>query len=161
MRKILETVGFAALAFLAWITLRAFYGPNRLAGRIPMHFDSAGHPDAWGSPFTLLLLPGLAAGIYLLISLLARNATEFNFPVRVTPQNRARLEALALDLIAWLKSELAWTFAAIQWFTIRVAAHQRQEFPPALIPLTLAAIFVTVGLFIAAMFLAARTAAES
>ena len=161
MRKTLDTIGLTAFVFLAWITLRALYGPNRLAGRIPMHFNIAGHPDAWGSPFSLLLLPSLAAGIYLLVSVVARNPTEVNLPVCVTPQNRARLEALALNLFAWLKLELAWTFAAIQWFTIRVAAHKRQGFPATLMPLTLAAILVTVGLFIAAMFLAGRTATES
>lgn len=156
MRKTLDAVGLAALAVLVWITLRALYGPAHLPGRIPTHFKAAGQPDGWGSPVALLILPCIALAIYALMTIVGRNAAVFNYPVRVTPRNRARLEALALSMIAWIKVELACIFAVMQWFTLRVAVHPQQGFPAALMPVTLVAVFGTVAAHIAAMFLTPR-----
>lgn len=157
MRKNLEAVGLCALALLVFITLRALYGPHRLAGRIPTHFGANGRPDAWGPSAMLLVLPAVAVGLYILMTLVARYPSVFNYPVRVTPQNRPRLEAAALSMIAWLKMELSCLFAALQWFTIQVAGNPGRGLPPALMPLALVAIFATVAWHIAAMFRAGRT----
>ena len=156
MRKTLETIGLAALAVLVMTTGRALYGPARLPAPIPTHFGLDGRPDAWGSPGMLLVFPVTAVLLYALMSVVARYPLAFNFPVRVTPRNRAQLEGVALDMIAWLKMELACMFAAMEWFAIRVAGHPGQAMPAALMPVALAAIFATVGLHIAAMRRAAR-----
>ncbi len=156
MRKYLEAAGLCALALLVFITLRALYGPHRLPGRIPTHFGVDGHPNAWGPSATLLVLPALALGLYVLMTVVARHPSAFNYSVRVTPQNRPRLEAVALAMIAWLKMELACLFAAIQWFTIRVAGHLARGLPSALMPLALVAIFATIAWHIAALFRAAH-----
>jgi uncharacterized membrane protein len=161
MRKILESVGLAALALLAWITLRALRGPARLPARIPTHFDLAGHPDAWGSPAMLLLLPAVAAAVYLLISVVARLPGAFNYPVRVTAQNRPRLEALALAMITWLKAELACLFAAIQWFSIQAARDPRRGLPANIMPAILVVVFATIAWYTCAMFRVGRNPARS
>ncbi len=156
MRKNLEAIGLCALALLVFITLRALYGPHRLPGRIPTHFGADGRPDAWGPATMLLILPAIALGLYVLMTVVARHPSAFNYPVRVTPQNRPRLQAVALGMIAWLKIELACLFAAIQWFTIQVAGHPGRGLPPALMPVALVAIFATIAWHIAAMFRARR-----
>jgi uncharacterized membrane protein len=156
MRRYLEIAGLCALALLVVVTGRALYGPARLPARVPTHFALNGRPDAWGSSVMLLVLPAIAVGLYVLMSVVARYPAAFNYPVRVTPRNRPRLEALALDMIAWLKMELACMFAAIQWFAIRVAGHPGQAIPPALMPLVLVAVFATIAGHIAAMVRAAR-----
>ncbi len=97
MRKILEALALVALVLQAVLTWKAFLGPDRLPARVPLHFDLAGNPDGWGTPATLLYFPGIAVFIYLLFTVVTRFPSAFNYPVRVTPQNRARLEALALE----------------------------------------------------------------
>jgi uncharacterized membrane protein len=160
MRKNLEAVSLGALVLLVWITFRAIYGPDRLPDRIPTHFDFAGQPNGWGSPAMLWLFPAVAVGIYLLITLVARFPETFNYPVQVTAENRPRLEALNLSLIAWLKAEILCLFAWIQWMIVVAARQGHNGLPPVLIPVCIVAIFATVGWHIVAMRRAARTASR-
>jgi uncharacterized membrane protein len=156
MRKTLETISLADLALQAAITFSVLYGPGRLPNRIPTHFDMAGHPNGWGSPSMLLLLLLVAGILYLLMTTVARYPSVFNYPVRVTAENRPRLEELALGMIAWLKAEMLCLFAWIQWVTIQSARHPQQGIPGASAPVFIAVIFVTVGWFIVAMFRAGQ-----
>jgi len=159
MRRILEAVSLAALAVLAWVTWSALAGPARLPGRIPTHFNLAGKPDGWGTPQMLLVLPIVAAVLYILITWVSRYPSAFNYPVRVTPANRARLEKLALGMTAWLKAETLCLFAWIQSATIESVRRGRGELPVALMPAALAVIFGTIGWHIVAMRRAARARA--
>lgn len=161
VRKILESIGLGALAALVWITWSALLGPDRLPARIPTHFSLAGRPDDWGSPFVLLLVPALAVAIYLLISAVERSPRSFNlpaFPEHLPARNRPRLKALALDMVAWLKMELACFFAGIQWGSVQEFRHPRDTFPLALMPAALVVIFATAGWFIGSIFRAGRAA---
>lgn len=156
MRKFLEAIALAALAVQIWITFRAFYGPAHLPQRIPTHFDAAGNPNGWGTSTMLLLLPGTAVFIYLLFTVVTRFPSAFNYPVRVTAQNRSQLQALALNMIAWLKVELICLFTWIQWATIQVVRHPQQGLPGMLMPVALVAVFATIAWHIVAMFRAAQ-----
>ena len=98
MRKALEFLGLAALAVLIWITWSALQGPNRLPDHVPTHFDASGTPNAWGSPSGMILMPVLAGALYLVMSVVTRFPDAFHYPVRVTPQNIARLQAVTPDL---------------------------------------------------------------
>ncbi len=154
--KILEMISGVALAALFIATALALYGPVRLPDRIPTHFDVLGRPDAWGSSRMLLLLPVIGAALYLLMSWVARYPSAFNFPVRVTPRNRQRLEGLALGMIAWLKAEVVSLFAWIQWTAIRAARHPGKGFSPLFMPILLVAVFATIIAHVAAMIRAGR-----
>jgi len=157
MRKVLEALGLSALAWMAFITVRALYGPERLPSRIPTHFDLAGHANGWGSPAMLLALPGVALAVFLLMSWVAHSPQAFNYPVRVTPANRARLETLAVGMIVWIKAELACLFAWIQWDSVGAARHPHHGFPATAMPAALVAIFATIGWHVVGMFRAAPT----
>jgi uncharacterized membrane protein len=156
MRKQLEAISLAVLALIVWITWQALHGPNPLPQRIPTHFDGAGNPNGWGSSSTLLLLPAVAMGIYLLITLIAQFPALFNYPVRVTEENHARLESLTLRLFEWIKVEVVCLLAWIQWFIIRSVRQGHGHLSPAFMVLFLAAIFATVGWHMVAIFRAAR-----
>lgn len=159
MRKNLEAISLVALALLCWITGRALYGPQPLPGKIAIHFDLAGHPNGWGSPSTLLLLPGVAIALYLLLTLVSRLPSAFNYPVRVTAENRPRLQALSLSMIAWLKMEMICLFAWIQWTIVESAQQNRLTMAPTDVPLFILAIFATIGWHLVAMRRAARPGA--
>jgi len=100
MRKSLEAVALAALAFQAWITYRAFFGPDPLPAKIPTHFDAAGNPNAWGSPATLLFLPAIAVFIYLLFTVVTRFPSAFNYSVGNHPGRAASHDHHACQLDA-------------------------------------------------------------
>ncbi len=151
MRKILEAISLGALALQLWITHRALYGPGRLPERIPTHFDFAGNPNGWGSPAMLLLFPAVAVALYLIITVVARFPSAFNYPVPVTAENRPRLQALVLGMIAWLKMELVCLFTWIQWSIIETARRGQGGLTPVLMPLSILAIFGTVIWYFVAM----------
>jgi len=158
MRRNLEIVALAVFAFLVWITFAAFYGPNRLPERIPIHFAKGGQPNGWGSPGGLWMLPLIAIVVYGLMSLVAQFPSAFNYPVRVTEQNRARMEELTLRMIAWLKLEIACLFTCIQWLIIQGARQGTLTLSPLVVPPCIAVIFFTIGWHIVAMFRSARPA---
>jgi hypothetical protein len=137
MRKSLEAISLIALAVLIWITWQALNGSSPLPDRIPTHFDAAGNPNGWGSPSPLWLLPVVAVALYLLITILTQFPKAFNYPVRLTAENRARLAALTLQMIAWLKVELVCLFAGIQWSIIDSIRQGEGKLSPALVPVFL------------------------
>jgi hypothetical protein len=151
LRKILEYVSLAGVLYMAWITADALFGPRRLGSRVPMHFDAAGNADAWGSPWALGVLPLVAIGIYALMTAVSRRPAAFNFPVRVTPRTRPRLEALAVEMIGWLKAEVVCLFAWIQTVTIETVRHGNGRLSPLVVPFVLVAVFVTILGYIVAM----------
>lgn len=151
MRKYLEAISLTALALLLWITWVALYGPHALTGPIPTHFDLAGHPNAYGPPQMLLVLPAVALILYLLITVVSRNPAVFNYPVRVTPKNRLRLQELALNMIAFLKAETVILFALIQYQTIDSARNLHSSLQQSLMLTGIAVIFSTIALHILAM----------
>jgi len=95
-------------------------------------------------------------GIYLLITVVSRFPASFNYPVKVTEESRARLEALTLQMLAWLKLELACLFAWIQWFIIQSVRQGHGHLSPAFMMIFLVAVFGNVGWHIMAIFRAAR-----
>jgi len=147
MRKPLEATSLAALIFLWLLTIEALYGPNHLPSRIPTHFNLAGNPDAWGSPNGLSLLPAIATIVYLVLSLISRYPASFNYPARITAQNRNRLHALALQMIAAIKAETALLFAILQYAILHAfrPAFQSAHFalPPAIVPAGVGIILLT------------------
>jgi uncharacterized membrane protein len=151
MRKLLEIISLVALGTLLWISGAALYGPKKLPDRIPTHFDFAGSPDAWGSARMLLLLPGLALFLYLTITLVSRFPNSFNYPVRVSAQNKARLQSIAIHMLAWLKAETICLLLLLQYYTLEAARSSRLGLPPFLMAGALVVIFATMGGHIAAM----------
>ena len=157
----MEAISLGALALMFWVTCRALFGSARVTGQIPTHFDLAGQPDDWGKSSLLPLLPAVAVALYLGMTLVARFPSAFNYPVRVTVEKRPRLEVLALEMIAWIKMEMVCLFAGIQWSTLEVARQGRGGLSPALLPVSLVALFGTVAWFIAAMRRAAHSGSGS
>lgn len=155
MRRNLLILALAALAFQIWLTCDALFGAQRLPDRIPIHFDLHGQPNGWGSPASLPLLPAIAVGVFLLLTVIARFPETFNYPVAVTDANRQRLQALTMDLLAWMRMEVSCLFAAIQWISIQAAHHPQGGFSPrfgGIVLTILALLFCTIGWFIVAIF---------
>jgi uncharacterized membrane protein len=151
MRKLLEFISLTALVALLGMTWAALYGNGRLPDKIPTHFDAAGQPDGWGPSVMLLLLPLVGIFLYLTISLVSRFPGSFSYPVRVSAQNRLRLQSIALHMVAFLKAEIVCLFALLQYYTLQAARAHRLGLPPFLMSSALVLIFATVGWHIVAM----------
>jgi uncharacterized membrane protein len=155
MRRILEIVSLAALGILWAITWLSFHGQSPLPASIPTHFNAAGQPDAWGPPSALYLLPAVALGLYLLISLLSRLPVSFRSSARITEQGRQQIETITRTMVASLKAELTVLFATIQGFILQGIQTGHAGLPPLLVPAFLAVLFATLIAYIVAMLRAA------
>jgi len=156
MRKVLETLSLVCLAVMALITYQALNGPEPLPERIPMHFDAAGNANGWGPPSALIMLPVVAAGIYLLITVISLLPTGIKSKAKLTVESRERIQALARQMLAWIKAEMIGLFLFIQWFIlagIRDGSNKIPAIPP---PVFLVAIFATVGWHLVAVFRAMK-----
>lgn len=158
MRKIAELLSLAALAALAFITVNVFYGPHPLPDRIPTHFNLLGQADRWGSSQSLLFFPIFAAVFYCVLTVAARFPSTFNYPVKVTDANRARLEPLALSLLAWTKAEVLAFFAWMEFAMIQAGRQPEQGFKPLPVGVFVGILFATIIGFIVAMFRARNPA---
>jgi uncharacterized membrane protein len=156
VRSFLQYAAFAALLVLWAITAFAVAGPHPLPARIPTHFDLAGKPNGWGAPGMLWLIPAVATVILGLMTLVARRPSVFNYPVRVTPATRPRLQAIALSMIDWLRCELAGLFLWIQYATIESARAGRNGLSPLFFPVTIVVVLGTIAWHLRSMFAAAR-----
>lgn len=156
MRKALEIAAILLLLILWAMTAWAVWGPNPLPARIPTHFNAAGQADGWGTPGMLWLLPMVAAIIYGLMTLVARNPGAFHFPGRTFPAARPKLEGIALGMIGWLRVEVAGLFAWIQYETLRLARSGEGTLPALFLPAVLVVVFGTIVWHIAAMRRVAR-----
>jgi len=144
VRKTLFYVGLILLAGLWIYTYEAISGSQPLPARIPTHFDAAGNINGW-------LLPTLGTGLFVLMTLVAFFPQSFNFPVRPTPATRPQLEALALDMIAWLRAEIAGLFLWIQYMIIASVRAGASRFSPLFLPVVLLFVFGTIIAHIVAM----------
>jgi len=157
-QKTLNVIALLTLLAMGGITAYALLGPRPLPPRIPTHFDLAGRVNGWGGRWTLCLAPGMATAIYALMSLTSRFPQAFNYPARATPATRPRMQAISLDMIAWLKAELACLFFWIQYATIRSAWEGVNGLSPWFVPCVLVVVFGTIAWHFVALIKASRAA---
>jgi uncharacterized membrane protein len=159
MRKRLEVFCIAGLAGIFAITWQAFNGPVSLPSRVPTHFDAAGNANAWGPPSTLWLLPAVAVALYLFITLISLLPTGIRSAAKLSPESRTRIETLIHQMVAWIKLELIFLFAWIQWSILQSVQHAGVSISPLAMPVFIAAILATTGLHSVAIIRSARAGA--
>jgi uncharacterized membrane protein len=144
MRRLLQLISLIAIAALWLVTYQALHGSDALPARIPTHFDSSGNPNAWGSPGnSLFILPVVATVVFLLIGLVNRKPESFRYPVRITTQNRERLQSLALQLIASIQAESTCLLAFLQYSILQAFRAGHFSLSPWLIPAGVGIILIT------------------
>ncbi len=162
MRRTLELICVGLLAVLFWITYSAFNGPERLPDRIPTHSDISGQPNAWGSPGFLWFLPLVAAGVYLLLTILGSiRYRRYNLPVRVTEANLPFIQDQTILMVAWIKCEVLSMFVYLQWSILQSARSGSFRLSPWLIPVFLVVVFTTAGWQVASLIRGAKKRTES
>jgi uncharacterized membrane protein len=161
MRKWLEAICLAGMAFIFWITYHALNGPEPLPNKIPTHFDAAGNANGWGPPSTLWFLPVVAVALYLFITVISLIPTGIGSTARLTMESRARLQVLTRQMVAWTKVEMICFFACIQWFILSTIRQGSGTFPATLVPIFLVAVFANVGWHTVAIFRALRMGLSS
>jgi hypothetical protein len=66
---------------------------------VPVHYNIFGKPDGFGSRYILLLVPGLGLALFAFIKWMKQFTGYFNYAVKITDENRAEQETLALKML--------------------------------------------------------------
>lgn len=85
-----------------YILIQFFSLPNS----IPIHFNAEGVADAHGHKYTLLLLPLIITGVFILLHVFAQRPWQFNYIVKVTEQNYKALYTSYVRVLRILKAVL-------------------------------------------------------
>jgi uncharacterized membrane protein len=117
---ILEIISLAGLVFLAVIFTTNW---SALPERIPTHFVFSGQPNAWGSKHTLLPVFLITPALYVLLTALNRFSRLYKYPVAITAENIGQQYRLVRILSAWMKAEMVWGLALLQWRALLAVAR--------------------------------------
>lgn len=78
---------------------------------VPMHHDFAGKVDRWGDKTEMLILPGIAWGMFLLMSWSERFPKIWNTGVKVTEENKVQVYRTLKHMIITMKFILVLVFS--------------------------------------------------
>jgi len=116
--KILQLVSILILAGNLVLLITAW---GKLPSTVPTHFGFFGAPDGYGEKSRLLMLPILAAGFYLLFTIIERFPWVCNFPIEITGQNAKYEYQTMREMLVCAKAELLAVFTYILLGQIKTA----------------------------------------
>jgi hypothetical protein len=143
--ELLAAVGLVvavAMPFVYW---------SRLPERIPVHFNLAGEPDAWGGRGMVLVPPLVILFFYPLLTGASLLPVLFVNVPRGTPSQ------IALEMVQCVKMEITYLFAVLEWTSMQVALGT-QKTTGLDLPVGLVIIFVTIAAYLVHMVRARRAA---
>ncbi len=83
-------LGFAIYLIINW---------RSIPDTIPTHFDFSGNVDSYGSKMSILFGPGMAFFSWIIFNAVKFFPNTWNYPVKVTPQNKKALYMLTLLML--------------------------------------------------------------
>ncbi|UAY51400.1 DUF1648 domain-containing protein [Ferruginibacter albus] len=109
--KLLE---IAAIVLLVFIWCLPFFVFSNLPQTIPIHFNTSGQVNEYGSRSSIFILPSVATFIYLLLTIINRYPYLHNYPVNVTEENALTLYANSTKMLRYLKMIILIIFSMIE-----------------------------------------------
>lgn len=143
--KTLDILAFVGLALL-WAYV--IFNYVKLPEKITTHFNFKGEADGHGSKNTLWLLPSIATIIVIGFGFLSRIPHQFNYMVKITPENALQQYALALRMMRYLKIVILLVFAYIVSTIIQNAQQTKDGMSNWFLPITFAFISLPTVLLI-------------
>jgi uncharacterized membrane protein len=119
--KILEALAFISLALL-WIYTIINY--IQLPDKIPTHFNVKGVVDGFGRKTTLWFLPVVATIMVVGLTFLSRIPHQFNYLVKITPDNAFQQYSNAVKMMRYLKLAIVGIFFFIIYSVVKNAQSE-------------------------------------
>ena len=147
--RLLEGLALAGLAVLLALPV-AYYA--ELPDTIPIHFNGKGEADGFGHKSTIWLMPGIGLALFALLTVVNRKSSNFNYPVRITPENAESQYRLGTRMIRMLKVLIMILFAWICWAMIQGAQSENPSIGAGFIWIILGGVFGTLGWYMWAAY---------
>lgn len=99
------------LGLLVGIVLFLLVNWEQFPEKVPMHHDLAGRVDRWGDKSEMLILPGIAWGMFIWMSLIEQFPKIWNTGVKVTEENKIQVYRTLKNMIITMKFILVCMFS--------------------------------------------------
>lgn len=86
---------------------------NNIGENVPIHYNSAGQSDSWGSKSSLIVLPIVTIIVNISMSGVLLCPQALNVPVKITEENYVKVYDLTRDLMNFNKMEINISFLYI------------------------------------------------
>ncbi|MCQ2567219.1 MAG: DUF1648 domain-containing protein [Mogibacterium sp.] len=103
MKRINTASNIICAGVILAMILMLVFNWNDLPDKVPTHFTVAGVPDGYGSRSALIWEPVVALAVFLLITIAQRFPDSWNFPVKITAENKDREYMLAAIMLNAVK----------------------------------------------------------
>lgn len=148
--KMLNWIAIAGIVALFGTAIHAWFA---LPETIPIHFGVDGKANGWGSKNFLWLFPLLSLLMYGMLTVVSRYPQTFNYAVQITQENALRQYHIACSMLNWLKTEMIWLFAYIEWQIFYLANTETPNLGIWFLPVSLIIIFGTIAYWLFQSFL--------
>ena len=109
---------------LLWQALYLYHVWHSLPASLPSHFGLNGAPDRFAPRSLPWVLFGACVLLTIFLSAIERYPQAFNLPSQREDPDRPRQEAIARDLLGWIRLEIVLLFCFIIWSIVNVAQHK-------------------------------------
>jgi uncharacterized membrane protein len=140
-----DYLGIALLLLLWGISIYSYFN---LPDTIPVHFNERGEADGYGGKSFLWLLPAIGTTTFIGLTFLSRYPQHFNYPVKITDENRDRQYGNAVELIRNLKLVTIAIFTMVNLMIYLTGSGIIKSPGIWLLPVILALVFIPTGIFI-------------
>ncbi len=110
----LETIGLLLLVGMIFFIYTQW---NQIPQQVPMHYNSVGEIDRWGSKYEILFLPAISILLYVFITAVSFFPQIWNVPVQITDENKEVVYLSTKDLLISVKVEMLTLFFYINYHT--------------------------------------------
>ena len=141
----LEIITFICIIFIYGITIVTYINAPDI---IPTHFNAAGVIDGYGSKGSIIIIPIIVTGLYVMFALLGNYPQAYNYAVKITESNREKQYKMATIFIRILDLELVGIFTYIQLATLKIINAGEGNLSIAFLPITMLIVFGTIGVYV-------------
>ncbi|HTV07877.1 MAG TPA: DUF1648 domain-containing protein [Candidatus Aquilonibacter sp.] len=145
MRRGRETLALLGLTMSVVLLIN---GWRRMPAVIPMHFKASGVPNGYGPKLELLIVEAIGVLVYFVLLAVGQMPQRFNLSAKTDDPDRPRQEKLAMEMVGWLRLEVAWLFAYLMWAEVEIARHAQTGLGSWVVPTVVAVAIATSGTFL-------------
>jgi uncharacterized membrane protein len=149
LKTVRELVALAGLVFAAAV-VADFY--SRLPERIATHFNAEGMANGLGARSTLWVLVGIAALLYLILSIIGSLPGVVSVKRQLAPERERVVLAESMAMVGWIKAEMCWMFAYLCLAMVRNGMGLQLGIGAWFLPVTLLVVFGTCGFYLVRIF---------
>lgn len=147
-KKFRKVLNIITLIILFAGLIYTIYNYKKLPDVVATHFNLNGQPNGWGRKGTIFILPIISIIIYSILAILSKYPSIYNFPCKVTYENKERLYNTGQNMITIMNAEIVILFVYIEYNIVKSAIIGELTMSILSIYAVLIILAITIGYYI-------------